>query len=76
MPELTDEQKAHRVDRFRKIVKYRIWFGWVFALVGASLFGVGLNENNNPLVILNGVCFLGYGLYMVRQAQRALKSLS
>ena len=76
MPELTDEQKAHRVDRFRKIVKYRIWFGWVFALVGASLFGVGLNEDNNPLVILNGVCFLAYGLYMVRQAQRALKSLS
>ena len=76
MPELTDEQKAHRVGRFRKIVKYRIWFGWVFALVGASLFGVGLNEDNNPLVILNGVCFFGYGLYMVRQAQRALKSLS
>ena len=76
MPELSDEQKAHRVARFRKIVKYRAWFGWVFAIVGASLFVVGLNENNNPLVLLNGVCFFGYGLFMVRQARKAMRKLS
>lgn len=76
MPELSDEEKARRVVRFRKIVKYRAWFGWVFTIVGASLFVVGLKENNNALLILNGVCFFGYGLYMVRQAKKHLQQLS
>jgi len=76
MPELSDEQKAHRVARFRKMVKYRLWFGWVFAIVGASLFVVGVKESNHPMLLLNGVLFFGYGLFMVRQARRAIKNLS
>jgi hypothetical protein len=76
MPELLDEEKARSVARFRKIVKYRAWFGWVFTIVGASLFVVGLKESNNPLLILNGVCFFGYGLFMVRQAKKHLRELS
>ena len=76
MPELSDEEKARRVVRFRKMVKYRAWFGWIFTIVGASLFVVGVKENNHPMLLLNGVLFFGYGLFMVRQAKRALKNLS
>ena len=76
MTELSDEQKAQRVARFRKIVKYRAWFGWVFTIVGGSLFAVGVKENNNLLIMLNGFLFFGYGLFMVRQARQALKNLS
>jgi hypothetical protein len=76
MPELSDEQKAHSVARFRRMVKYRLWFGWVFTIVGASLFVVGVKEGNHPMLLLNGVLFFGYGLFMVRQARRAIKNLS
>lgn len=76
MTALSDEQKAHRVARFRKIVKYRAWFGWVFTVVGGALFAVGVKEDNNLLVMLNGFLFFGYGLFMVRQARQALKKLS
>ena len=75
MAELTDEQKAHRVARFRKVIKYRAWFGWIFAVVGASLFYVGLENGQNPMVLLNGFLFFGYGLFMVRQAKRAMQKL-
>ena len=76
MPELSNEEKARRVARFRKIVRYRLWFGWVFAFVGASLFFVGLQKGQNSLVIINGLCFFGYGLFMVRQAKQAIRKLS
>ena len=76
MPELSDEQKAHRVARFRKMVKYRAWFGWIFTIVGASLFVVGVKEGNHPMLLLNGVLFFGYGLFMVRQAKKHLQKLS
>jgi hypothetical protein len=75
MPELSDEQKTHRVARFRKVIKYRAWFGWIFAVVGVSLFYVGLENGQNPMVLLNGFLFFGYGLFMVRQAKRAMQKL-
>ena len=58
MPELTDEQKANKVLHFRRIIKYRSWFGWIFAIVGAILFAVGVKQNQNPMVMLNGFLFL------------------
>jgi len=77
MPEYTEEQKAKRISHFRRIIKYRIWFGWVFALVGLSLFAAGPGgEQINRLVAVNGSLFSGYGLFMVRQAKRALSNLS
>ena len=76
MPELSDEQKAHRVARFRKMVKQRKWLGGVMAIVGVSLVVVGVKEDNHPMFFLNGFMFFGYGLYMVRQAKHALKNLS
>ena len=75
MRELTDEQKAEKVVHFRRIIKYRSWFGWVFTVVGGTLFGVGMQNGNSSLIMLNGVLFFGYGLFMVWQAKKALGKL-
>ncbi len=73
---LTDEQKAAKVEHFRRLVKYRLWFGWVFSIVGAVLFGVGFKNNQSLMVMLNGFTFFAYGLFMVKQAKRALSSVT
>ena len=58
---LSDEQKAKRVNHFKRIIKYRSWFGWLFSIVGAVLFGVGVKQNQDPMVMLNGFLFLATG---------------
>ena len=75
MKELTDEQKAEKVVHFRRIIKYRSWFGWVFTIVGGTLFGVGVQNDNSAMVMLNGGLFFGYGLFTVWQAKKALGKL-
>tara|TARA_B100000212_G_scaffold48742_1_gene31395 strand:- start:532 stop:774 length:243 start_codon:yes stop_codon:yes gene_type:complete len=75
MRKLTDEEKQKRVQHFRKVIKYRSWFGWLFTVVGGSLFVVGLQNSEIPLIMINGVLFFGYGLFMVRQTKRARESL-
>lgn len=66
MKQLTEEQKANKAVHFRRVIKYRSWFGWLFAIVGGILTFVGLNNMQSPMVILNGVLFfwiwLVYGL--------------
>lgn len=76
MSELTDEQKAQKVAHFRRIVKGRILFGWTFTIVGAILFGVGFKNNQSLLIMLNGLTFTAWGLFMVWQAKRALFNLT
>ena len=64
MPEYSEEQKAKRISHFRRIIKYRIWFGWIFAFVGLSLFAVGLRGDQIEwLVVVNGLSF--FGLWVV-----------
>ena len=75
MTGLTEEQKAKKVAHFRRIIKYRSWFGWLFAVVGAVLFAVGVDQGQNPMVMLNGFLFFGYGCFMVWQAKRAREKL-
>ena len=75
MSELTEKQKELRIIRFRKIIKYRSLFGWLFSFVGAALFVVGIDNDFAPLVMLNGFLFFGYGLFMVWQAKNELKKL-
>ena len=77
MKNYTPEQRDKRVAHFRRIIKFRSWFGWVFAVVGFSLLGVGATIQNQHaiLVILNGTMFFGYGLFMVRQARKAFQKL-
>lgn len=75
MKQLTEEQKANKAVHFRRVIKYRSWFGWLFAIVGGILSFVGLNNMQSPMVILNGVLFFGYGLFMVWQAKKALSNI-
>jgi hypothetical protein len=77
MVEYTEEQKTKRISHFRRIIKYRIWFGWIFAFVGVSLFIVGFKDDEqNWIAVMNGALFSGYGLFMVKQARRALAKLT
>ncbi|MEC8866827.1 MAG: hypothetical protein VXX20_10080, partial [Verrucomicrobiota bacterium] len=60
---------------FLGVIKYRSWFCWVFTVVGGTILLFGLQNSQNPLIMINGVLFFGYGLFMVRQTKRARKSL-
>jgi hypothetical protein len=76
MSELTDEEKAQKVVHFRRVIKGRILFGWTFTIVGSVLFGVGFKNNQSLLIMLNGLTFTAWGLFMVWQAKRALSNLT
>ena len=76
MSELTNEQKAQKVVHFRRIIKGRIYFGWTFTVVGAVLFGVGFKSNQTAIIMLNGITFSAWGLFLVWQAKRALSNLT
>ena len=76
MKQLTEEQKANKVRHFRRVIKFRRWFGWVFTFVGAAVFYVGFVNDQSPMVMLNGVLFFGYGLFMVWQTKRAMANLT
>ena len=67
----TPDQMERKISHFRRVIKFRSYFGWVFAVVGAALFVVALQGNNMPLIMINGVIFFGYGLFMVWQTKRA-----
>ena len=72
---LTPEQMAKKVAHFRRVIKYRSYFGWMFTIVGGTLFGVGMKNNQMPLIMINGDLFFGYGLFMVWQTTRARQRL-
>ncbi len=71
----TPQQMAQKVTHFRRVIKFRSYFGWISALVGAGLFVVGVKNGNMLLIMINGVLFFGYGLFMVWQSKRALERL-
>ena len=74
-PQPSPEQMAKKVTHFRRVIKYRSYFGWIFTVVGAVLFFVGVKNNQMPLIMINGVLFFGYGLFMVWQTKKARKQL-
>ena len=74
-PQPSPEQMAKKVAHFRRVIKYRSYFGWVFTVVGAVLFFVGVENNQMPLIMINGVLFFGYGLFMVWQTKKARERL-
>ena len=74
-PQPSPEQMAKKVAHFRRVIKYRSYFGWVFTVVGAVLFFVGVKNNQMPLIMINGVLFFGYGLFMVWQTKKARERL-
>ena len=67
----TPDQMEKKIAHFRRVIKFRSYFGWVFAVVGAALFVVAMQGNKMPLIMINGVIFFGYGLFMVWQTKRA-----
>jgi len=67
----TEEEIDRRISHFQRVIRYRKLFGWVFSGVGLVLFFVGLKNVQNPLIMVNGALFFGYGLFMVRQAKKA-----
>ncbi len=71
----TEEEKNRRISHFQRVIRYRKLFGWVFSGVGIVLFLVGLKNSQNPLIMINGALFFGYGLFMVRQAKKAASQL-
>ena len=74
-PHPSPEQMAKKVAHFRRVIKYRSYFGWVFTVVGAVLFFVGVKNNQMPLIMINGVLFFGYGLFMIWQTKKARERL-
>ena len=74
-PQPSPEQMTKKVAHFRRVIKYRSYFGWVFTVVGAVLFFVGVKNNQMPLIMINGVLFFGYGLFMVWQTKKARERL-
>ncbi|MEC7800840.1 MAG: hypothetical protein VX609_06075 [Verrucomicrobiota bacterium] len=71
----TPEQMAKKMAHFRRVIRYRSYFGWIFAVVGAVLFGVGVKNEGMTLIMINGALFFGYGLFMVWQTKRAREGL-
>jgi hypothetical protein len=65
-----------KISHFQRVIRYRKLLGWVFSGVGLVLFFVGLKNGQNPLIMVNGALFFGYGLFMVRQAKKAGAQLS
>jgi hypothetical protein len=71
----TNKEKERKITHFQRVIRYRRWFGWAFATVGSVLFFVGVENEQNVMVMINGALFFGYGLFMVRQAKKAAAQL-
>ena len=71
----SENGKVQRKEHFMRIIRYRSIFGWIFSGVGFALFIVGLKNLHNPLVLINGVLFFGYGLFMVWQTKKAKEKM-
>lgn len=74
-PKLTDEEIDRRIEKFRKVVRYRKITGLVLAVVGFALLIIGLQTGGDLLLMINGSFCLCYGAFMLRQAVQAEKKM-
>jgi len=72
---LSSVETSRRTDHFKRVIRFRSIFGWVFSGVGFALFIVGLRNLQNPLVLINGLLFFAYGLFMVWQTKKAKEKM-
>ena len=72
---LSSLEPSRRENHFKRVIRYRSIFGWVFSGVGLVLFIVGLRNLQNPMVLINGILFFGYGLFMVWQTKKAKEKM-
>ena len=75
MNQYTDKEMEKRLHHFRRVIRYRSLFGWVFTGAGLGMFLFGLKNLANPLILINGVLFFAYGLFMVWQTKKAKAKL-
>ncbi len=47
----------------------------MIAILGPIFLLAAMLKDQDPLIILNGVLFLGYGVFMIRQSKRATRNL-
>ena len=76
-PEISDEEKDHRIQKFRKMITYRKITGVAISLAGIVVLIIGLQKTGTGAVLLsvNGCVLIGYGIYMHLQAIRYLRML-
>ena len=72
---LTEKEMDRRIEKFRKIVKYRKVAGVVLAVAGAGILFFSLKSGGDPLLMANGGFCLCYGAFMRMQAVRAEKKM-
>jgi len=72
---LSSVEPIRRENHFKRVIRYRSIFGWVFSGVGFALFIVGLRNLQNPLILINGLLFFSYGLFMVWQTKKAKEKM-
>ncbi len=70
--EFSEKEKSQRINHFRRVIRWRSRFGWIFSIVGLVLFFIGLKNQHNLMVLINGLLFMGYGIFMVWQSKKAL----
>tara|TARA_B100000959_G_C14883181_1_gene583459 strand:- start:225 stop:494 length:270 start_codon:yes stop_codon:yes gene_type:complete len=68
--ELSDEEIDRRIEKFRKVVRYRKITGMVLAAVGLIVLLIGLRTEGGVFLTINGAFCMGYGLFMRWQAVR------
>ena len=74
-PKPSPDHMSKKVAHFKRVIKFRSYFGWIFAIVGGCLFGVGVKNNQMPLIMINGALFFAYGIFMIWQTKRARQRL-
>lgn len=72
---LSSVETSRRANHFKRVIRFRSIFGWVFSGVGFALFIVGLRNLQNPMVLINGLLFFAYGLFMVWQSKKAKEKM-
>jgi hypothetical protein len=74
--ELSDAEMDRKIEHFQRIIRWRSMLGWFLTGVGLFFFIIGLKNLQNLILLLNGVLFFGYGLFMVWQAKKAKEKIS
>jgi len=74
-PKLTDEEIDRRIEKFRKIVRFRKIAGIAIAVVGLVLLITGLRTGGELLLMVNGLFCFCYGVFMRWQAVQAEKKM-
>ena len=74
MKEYTTEQKVRRIEHFRRVINIAPCLGG-FSLLLVQFFWSGVANNQMPLIMINGLMFFGYGIFMIWQTKRAREKL-